>query len=191
MRYLTIYLLGVVTVTGACQPIKSTDINITLADPSPVIKTPEPIAKQELAATPSISKNQNESQIEMELVIGDITSGNETKPILAKPTSIAPQIVMSAPKNFNPTDIIGFEIPEIIRDLGHANFIRHEGLIEIWQYHFTSCVVDFFFYPITESVPKLIAKSWDMRSAMLEDSLDETSCLDEINIYHQDTLNNP
>ena len=29
--------------------------------------------------------------------------------------------------------------------------VRKEGMIEVWQYRFGSCVVDFFFYPVDES----------------------------------------
>ena len=72
------------------------------------------------------------------------------------------------PKTFDPTKIIGFATPTLIHNLGKANMVRKEGPIEVWQYQFRSCVVDFFFYPIVKGSSKLILKTWDMRTRSWE-----------------------
>ncbi len=190
MRYLSAYLLGVVVVTAACQPHAPADMSLELAGLEDVMKAAGPAATRELTAKASNSKNQDDDQTDMELAIIDITSVSKANPLPAKSASVAPQIVVVASKNFNPTSIIGFEISALVRDLGHATIIRQEGQIEIWQYQFASCVIDFFFYPFNESTSKLLAKSWDMRSAMMGNSLDRTACLAEVNIYHQNVLTN-
>ena len=207
MRYLTICLLGFATLTSACQPITPSSMNITSADP----KATKPASTQALAKTisnnnsqdksetkieltvkptktPPIIDSQDGSQTETKLAVGDIPSSNDANTISKSPESVVPQIVPIALKAFNPKDIIGFTIPVLIQDLGHAKITRQEGPAEIWQYHFKNCVVDFFFYSNNESASKLTAKSWDIRSAVIGRNFDRAACLDEINIHHQDVL---
>ena len=207
MRYLTICLLGFASLLTACQPITPSNMSITLADP----KATKPTSTQARVKTISINNNQDKiqtkieltveptkippisdsqdgSQTETKLAVGDIPSINNANTISKSPESVVPQMALIAPKAFNPRDIIGFTIPVLIRDLGHAKITRQEGPVEIWQYHFKNCVVDFFFYSINESAPKLTAKSWDIRSAMIGKNFDRAACLDEMNIHHQDFL---
>ena len=207
MRYLTICLLGSAALTSACQPIAPSSMSVTLADPKAAKPTStQPLVKAvsinnsqdksqtrikltvEPTKTPPISDSQDGSQTETKLAVGDIPSSNNANTISKSPESVVPQIVLIAPKAFNPEDTIGSTIPALIRDLGHAKITRREGPAEIWQYHFKNCVVDFFFYSINESAPKLTAKSWDIRSAMIGSNFDRAACLDEINIHHQDVL---
>ena len=207
MHYLTICLLGFATLTAACQPITPSSMNITLADPKEV----KPTSTKALAKTisinnsqdksqtkieltveptkiPQIGDSQDGSQTEIQLAVGDIPLSNHANTISKSPESVAPQMVLIAPKIFNPKDIVDWTIPMLIHDLGHATVIRQEGPVEIRQYHFKNCVVDFFFYSVNEFAPKLTAKSWDMRSAMIGSNLDRAACLAEMNIYHQDVL---
>ena len=91
---------------------------------------------------------------------------------------------MARPKTFDPSKIIGFATPILVHNLGKANMVRKEGSIEVWQYQVGSCVVDFFFYPVDEGASQLILKTWDMRSTIMGDRLDRSSCRDEMNHYH-------
>jgi hypothetical protein len=72
-----------------------------------------------------------------------------------------------------------------MRDLGIATIIRKEGPIEIWQYHFAECVVDFFFYPASQGSSQLIIKNWDMRSAVIGSRINEGKCLAAMDRHHQ------
>ena len=207
MRYLTICLLGFATLTAACQPIRPSSMSITLADPKGVKPTStQALAKTisinnsqdksqtkieltvEPTKTPSISDSQDGSQTEIKLAVSDIPSSNHANIISKTPESAVPKMVLIAPKVFNPKDIMDSTIPMLIQALGHATITRQEGPVEIWQYHFKNCVVDFFFYSINEFAPKLTAKSWNMRSAMIGSNLDRAVCLAEMYIYHQDVL---
>ncbi|MDC1381948.1 hypothetical protein N8500_00515 [Candidatus Puniceispirillum sp.] len=207
MRYVTICLLGFATLTAACQPITPSSMSITLADP----KGMKPTSTQALAKTISINNSQNKSQTKIELIVeptkkspisdsqdgsqteiklavGEISSSKNANSISKNLESVVPQMVLIEPKVFNPKDVMDLTIPLLIQDLGKATITRQEGPVEIWQYHFKNCVVDFFFYSTNEFAPKLTARSWDMRSAMIGSNLDRAACLAEMNIYHQDVL---
>ena len=90
----------------------------------------------------------------------------------------------------DPTKIIGFATPILVHNLGSANMVRKEGSIEVWQYRFGSCVVDFFFYPVDEGASQLILKTWDMRSTIMGSRLDRSRCRDEMNLYHHKLSSN-
>ena len=96
--------------------------------------------------------DQNNNQTEIDLAIGTVTKSSETQTNSAQTSSdITPKDV-AMPKTFDPTKIIGFATPILVHNLGSANMVRKEGSIEVWQYQFGSCVVDFFFYPVDEGV---------------------------------------
>ena len=209
MRYLTICLLGFAALTTACQPLTLSNMNSTLADPKAAKRTStQALAKTisnnnsqdknqtkteltvEPTNTPSTSDSQDLSQTKTKLAVGDVRSSNDANTISKNPENFVSPMVFVAPQIFSPDDIIGFAIPVLIQDLGHATIIRQEGPVEIWQYHFKNCVVDFFFYLINESAPKLTAKNWNMRGTIIDSNLDRAACLAEINIYHQHVLAN-
>ena len=190
MRYSTIYLLGVAVITSACKPLTPSDLNITPEGSDAIIKAVMPASNQEPMTITSISNKQDNSPTEIELSVNEIKSSGKTNIVSVSPAPIMPQLVIAASKVFNPTEIIGFETQLLIRDLGHATIIRQEGPVEIWQYQFTHCVIDFFFYPINKSAAELIAKSWDMRSSTISSSLDKAACRTEMNIYHRGVLTN-
>ena len=81
--------------------------------------------------------------------------------------------------------MIGSTSTIILRDLGIATIIRQEGPIEIWQYRFAACVVDFFFYPTSQGSSQLIIKDWDMRSAVIGGRVNEGKCLSAMDQHHQ------
>ena len=184
----------------ACQPV--TSIPIKTKSPSPNLKINEAAPIPNASMAPSVPQeppvpsvpaetlssdpvDQNNNQTEIDLVISDVTKNIETQANSAKSSpKITPKAV-AIPKTFDPTKIINFGTPILVHNLGMANMVRKEGSIEIWQYQFGSCVVDFFFYPISEGSSQLILKSWDMRSAIMGNSLDRGSCHDEMNLYHQ------
>ena len=86
---------------------------------------------------------------------------------------------------FRPKAMIGSASIILVRDLGIANMIRQEGSIEIWQYCFADCVVDFFFYPASQRSSQLVIKDWDMRSAVIGGRVNEGKCLAAMDQQHQ------
>ena len=202
MRNCPLSLLSCAALLMACQPVTPTPIKIQSPSPNMEINDAAPILPASIAPPVSqvppvpaetLSSNpvyQNSNQTEIDLAIGAVTKSSETQTNSEQASSdITPKDV-ARPKTFDPTKIIGFATPILIHNLGSANMVRKEGPIEVWQYRFVSCVVDFFLYPIDEGSSQLILKSWDMRSIILGSHLDQDSCRNEINLYHQKFLSN-
>jgi hypothetical protein len=186
MRLLHFYLLGFAALFTACQPVTPTTVNTE--------------------ATPKITVTTN-GQTEIDLVVSTVTKATDseastgtgsgpstndtteetvitaippTPPV--QPTQVQPEPVQPT---FRPKAMIGSTSIILIRDLGIANMIRQEGPIEIWQYRFAQCVVDFFFYPASQGSSQLIIKDWDMRSAVIGGRVNEGKCLSAMDQHHQ------
>ena len=82
-------------------------------------------------------------------------------------------VMTAAPQNVNPQIFLGQSPDQLKNSLGVPSILRTEGNVEIWQYQFSDCVVDFFFY---ETAGKLAATHVDMRSAFLGGQLDQAAC---------------
>lgn len=183
MRHLHFYLFGFAALVAACQPVTPTIVNSK--------------------ATPAITIAA-EGQTDIDLVVSTVTktadgaagSGSGTKAgsgtsdrseetaIAAVPATPPVQPTPVQPP-FRPKAMIGSASIILLRDLGIANMVRQEGSIEIWQYRFAECVVDFFFYPASQGSSQLIIKDWDMRSAVIGGRVNEGKCLAAMDQQHQ------
>jgi hypothetical protein len=183
MRHSHFYLFGFAALVAACQPVTPTTVNskaaptITIAPEdqteidlvvSTVTKTADNEVGTESGSEPSSGSNNS---IE-DAVIATIPA---TPPI--QPTPVPPP--------FRPNTMIGSASIILLRDLGIANMVRQEGPIEIWQYRFAECVVDFFFYPTSQGSSQLVIKDWDMRSAVIGGRVNESKCLAAMDRNHQ------
>jgi hypothetical protein len=183
MRHSHFYLFGFAALVAACQPVTPTTVNskaaptITIAPEdqteinlvvSTVTKTADNEVGTESGSEPSSGSNNS---IE-DTVIAAIPA---TPPI--QPTPVQPP--------FRPNTMIGSASIILLRDLGIANMVRQEGPIEIWQYRFAECVVDFFFYPTSQGSSQLVIKDWDMRSAVIGGRVNESKCLTAMDRNHQ------
>ena len=206
MRNYPLSLLSCAALLMACQPV--TPIPVKTKSPSPNLKIKEaapiqnaslsppappapqvpPVASMPVETLSSDLSNQNDNQTEIDLAISTVTKSNETQTnsVQASPDTTSKPVTMT--KTFDPTQIIGFATPILVHNLGKANMVRKEGPIEVWQYQFGSCVVDFFFYPTGKGSSQLILKTWDMRGTIMGDPLDRTRCHDQMNLYHQKIL---
>ena len=191
MRHLHFYLLGFAVLVAACQPVTPTTVNTT--------------------AAPTITVAAN-GQTEIDLVVSTVTktadsgassvtdyttgtdsgtdsglgTNNSTEETAVAAIPAAPQVQPTPVQPpFRPKAMIGSASIILIRDLGIANMIRQEGPIEIWQYRFAKCVVDFFFYPASQGSSQLIIKDWDMRSAVIGGRVNEGKCLAAMDRHHQ------
>jgi hypothetical protein len=178
MRHLHFYLFGFTALGTACQQVTPTIVNSK--------------------ATPAITVAA-EDQIEIDLVVSTITnaadndtgtdSGSDsgfgtndsTEETVIAATPAAPPVQPP----FRPKAMIGSASIILLRDLGIARMIRQEGPIEIWQYRFAACVVDFFFYPASQGSSQLIIKDWDMRSAVIGGRVNKGKCLAAMDRHHQ------
>ena len=205
MRNYLLSLLSCAALLMACQPV--TPIPVKTKSPSPNLKIKEaapippasiappvpqvpPVASMPAKTLSLDPSNQNDNQTEIDLATSTVTKSKETQTNSAQASPANTPKAVTMPKTFDPTKIIGFAAPIIVHNLGKANMVRKEGPIEVWQYQFGSCVVDFFFYPIGKGSSQLILKTWDMRSTIMGDRLDRGSCHDQMNLYHQKFLSN-
>ena len=176
MRHLHFYLFGFAALVAACQPVTPTTVNskaaptITVAPEgqtnidlvvSTVTKTADGAASSG-SGTEAGSGTNNSSE---ETAIAAISATPPVQPTPVQPVKVQPP--------FRPKAMIGSASIILLRDLGIANMIRQEGSIEIWQYRFAECVVDFFFYPASQGSSQLIIKDWDMRSAVIGGRVNE------------------
>ena len=190
MRHLHFYLFGFAALVAACQPVTPTTVNskaaptITVApegqtDIDLVVSTVTRTADGAAGAVNNAVTNAGSGT-------DDNTKDTEIAAIPARPPVQPPpdQPVKVQPP-FRPKAMIGSASIILVRDLGIANMIRQEGSIEIWQYRFAECVVDFFFYPASQGSSQLIIKDWDMRSAVIGGRVNEGKCLAAMDQQHQ------
>ncbi len=194
MRHLYFYLFGFAALVAACQPVTQKTFNsqaaptITIApegqtDIDLVVSTVTKAADNE-AGTDSGSGTNDSTE---DTVIAAIPAAPPVQPTPVQPTPVQPTPVQPTPVQppFRPKAMIGSASMILVHDLGIANMIRQEGQIEIWQYRFAECVVDFFFYPASQGSSQLIIKDWDMRSAVIGGRVNEGKCLAAMDRHHQ------
>ena len=186
MRLLHFYLLGFAALFTACQPVTPTTVN-TEATPKITVTTN---GQTEIDLVVSTVTKATDSEASTGTGSGPSTNDTTEETVIAaipptppvQPTQVQPEPVQPT---FRPKAMIGSTSIILIRDLGIANMIRQEGPIEIWQYRFAQCVVDFFFYPASQGSSQLIIKDWDMRSAMIGSRVNEGKCLAAMDQHHQ------
>ena len=109
------------------------------------------------------------------------TSNNDIKaeaielrvPVSAPTPKPDVSVMTAAPKDLDPELFLGQSTVQLKNSLGAPSILRTEGNVEIWQYHLSDCVVDFFFYDTTGG---LAATHTDMRSPFLGGQLDQAAC---------------
>ena len=186
MRLLHFYLLGFAALFTACQPVTPTTVN-TEATPKITVTTN---GQTEIDLVVSTVTKATDSEASTGTGSGPSTNDTTEETVIAaipptppvQPTQVQPEPVQPT---FRPKAMIGSASIILIRGLGIANMIRQEGPIEIWQYRFAACVVDFFFYPASQGSSQLIIKDWDMRSAMIGGRVNEGKCLAAMDRHHQ------
>jgi len=188
MRHLHFYLFGFTAFVTACQPVTPTIVNskatpaITVAaeaqtDIYLVVSTVTKTADSAAGSGSGTEAGSGASDRSEETAIAAIPTTPPVQPTPVQPVRVQPP--------FRPKAMIGLASIILLRDLGIANIIRQEGPIEIWQYRFAECVVDFFFYPASQGSSQLIIKNWDMRSAVIGGRVNEGKCLAAMDQQHQ------
>ena len=183
MRHSHFYLFGFAALVAACQPVTPTTVNSKAAPTITIV--PEGQTEIDLVVSTVTKTVDNEvgteSSSESSSGSNNSTEGTviatipETPPI--QPTPVQPP--------FRPNAMIGSAPTILLRDLGIANMVRQEGPIEIWQYRFAECVVDFFFYPTSQGSSQLVIEEWDMRSAVIGGRVNEGKCIAAMDRNHQ------
>jgi len=188
MRHLHFYLFGFAALVAACQPVTPTTVNskaaptITVAlegqtDIDLVVSTVTKTADGAAGSGSGTEAGSGTNNSSEETAIAAIPATPPVQPTPIQPVKVQPP--------FRPKAMIGSASIILVRDLGIATMIRQEGPIEIWQYRFAACVVDFFFYPVRQGSSQLIIKDWDMRSAVIGGRVNEGKCLAAMDQHHQ------
>ena len=193
MRHLYFYLFGFAALVAACQPVTQKTVN-SQAAPTITI-APEGQTDIDLVVSTVTKAADNEAGTDAGLgtdsikdtEIAAIPATPPVQPTPVQPTPVQPTPVQPRPVQppFRPNAMIGSASIILLRDLGIANMIRQEGPIEIWQYRFAECVVDFFFYPASQGSSQLVIKDWDMRSAVIGGRVNEGKCLAAMDRHHK------
>ena len=193
MRHLYFYLFWFAALVAACQPVAQKTVN-TQAAPTITI-APEGQTDIDLVVSTVTKAADNEAGTDAGLgtdsikdtEIAAIPATPPVQPTPVQPTPVQPTPVQPRPVQppFRPNAMIGSASIILLRDLGIANIIRQEGPIEIWQYRFAECVVDFFFYPASQGSSQLVIKDWDMRSAVIGGRVNEGKCLAAMDRHHK------
>ena len=194
MRHLYFYLFGFAALVAACQPVTQKTVNsqaaptITIApegqtDIDLVVSTVTKAADNEAGTDAGLGTDNSIKDTE----IAAIPATPPVQPTPVQPTPVQPTPVQPTPVQppFRPKAMIGSASMILVHDLGIANMIRQEGQIEIWQYRFAECVVDFFFYPASQGSSQLVIKDWDMRSAVIGGRVNEGKCLAAMDRHHK------
>jgi hypothetical protein len=172
MRHLHFYLFGFAALVAACQPVTPTTVNSK--------------------AAPTITVAP-EGQTDIDLVVSTVTktadgaagTGSGTNDSAEETVIVAIPVAPPVQPPFRPKAMIGSASIILLHELGIATMIRQEGPIEIWQYRFAACVIDFFLYPASQGSSQLIIKDWDMRSAVIGSQINEGKCLAAMDRHHQ------
>ena len=190
MRHLNFYLFGFAVLVAACQPLTPTTVNSKAT--SAITLAPRGQTEIDLVVSAVTKAADNEtdsgtvSETDSSSSINNSTEEKVIAAISVKPP-VQPAQVQAEPIQppFRPKAMIGSASIILVRDLGIATMIRQEGPIEVWQYRFAACVVDFFFYPASQASSKLIIKDWDMRSLVIGGKVNEGKCLAAMDRHHQ------
>ena len=188
MRHLHFYLFGFAALVAACQPVTPTTVNskaaptITVAPESQtdidrVVSTVTKTADGAAGSGSGTEAGSGANNSSEKTAIDAIPATPPVQPTPVQPVKVQPP--------FRPKAMIGSASIILVRDLGIATMIRQEGPIEIWQYRFAACVVDFFFYPVSQGSSQLIIKDWDMRSAVIGGRVNEGKCIAAMDQHHQ------
>jgi len=193
MRRLHFNLVGFAALVVACQPV------------APPVVTTSSLQAEDMAitgstiATDAAGMKKPTIKITSASTLADATAeqtsseptGNETTDaqsaidLAVSSITVAPAKATPIRPSFQPENMVGSVAPSLLKGLGDATMIRQEGAVEIWQYRFASCVVDFFFYPTSDGTMQKIIKGWDMRAAVIGDRLNKPQCLTAMDRLHQ------
>ena len=183
MRHSHFYLFGFAALVAACQPVTPTTVN-SKAAPTITI-APEDQTEIDLVVSTVTKTADNEVGTESGSEPSSGSNNSIEDTVIAAIPATPPIQPTPVPPPFRPNTMIGSASIILLRDLGIANMVRQEGPIEIWQYRFAECVVDFFFYPTSQGSSQLVIKDWDMRSAVIGGRVNESKCLAAMDRNHQ------
>ncbi len=79
---------------------------------------------------------------------------------------------------FNLDNFINWDEEKLIKTLGKSHFVKEEGKLKNFQYHFKECFVDVF---LLKKSGVYLVNYIEMRPTKLDGNINNNSCLKEIN----------
>ena len=119
-----------------------------------------------------------------EMVSIDLPKPTEMVPIdLPKPTKTVQKVALQKKvkkpntDKFNLDKFINWNEEKIIKTLGSSHFIKEEGRLKNYQYHFKECFIDIFLLKKNELY---LVNYVEMRPTKLNGTINNKACLEEI-----------
>ena len=128
------------------------------------------LSRKKLSQTAEIGKI-SDSKANDSSAISDVKSEVVEQ---TQPTIISEPVLPTPPRELDPALFLGKTNNNIAEKLGIPTIVRNEGVIEVWQYRLSTCVVDFYLFPDAKTQ---VARHTDMRSKFLNGVIDRDACM--------------
>ena len=137
----------------------------------------------------NINKSSNEKlldkkDIKSKFTVKKSTENSEMVPInLPKQTEIVQKVALQKQvkipidNNFSLTKFLNWNEAKIIKTLGSSHFIKEEGKLKNYQYHFKECFIDIFLLKKNQIYS---VNYVEMRPTKLNGTVNIKACLEEI-----------
>ena len=133
----------------------------------------------------SNGKLLDKENINLELTVKKSTENKKMVPIdLPKPTETVQKVTLQKKvkkpnaEKFSLDKFINWNEEKIIKKLGSSHFIKEEGRLKNYQYHFKECFIDIFLLKKNELY---LVNYVEMRPTKLNGTINTKACLKEIN----------
>ena len=178
-----------VTPTGSDQTTNSeiaVDTTLTIAIPAERKEAMQPPADQKSSNDDAPNNGAHATNTADKIDEGfDIAAGSLTPPPAPPEATqeISEPEPAPPPAEFEPESIVGLSADQLESRFGTADLLRREGTAEVWQYRLSACVVDYFVYPDSGGIRKIVA--WDWRAPVLSAEIDALKCRQDLAIRDQ------
>ena len=132
----------------------------------------------------SNEKLLDKENINLKLTVKKSTENREMVPIdLPKPTETVQKVALQKKvkkpnaEKFSLDKFINWNEEKIIKKLGSSHFIKEEGRLKNYQYHFKECFIDIFLLKKNELY---LVNYVEMRPTKLNGTVNIKACLEEI-----------
>lgn len=169
---------GLSLLVAGCQPVQDAPLDLR----APVAPETAPdlnaYAEETLPALPDDTAAETPAvelaQVTIPPQPEEVTPPEPEQPVEPAP---APVPVPTPPAQLEPATLVGGASDQLLLRLGEPDYLRKEGQVEIWQYRFQSCVVNFI---MLEGDGGPMITSWIGRHRQLGLAYDHDTCIREL-----------
>jgi len=174
---------------AGCQPVQNTPLE--LRAPVAPEETPD-LSEYEVETLPDLSQSEITAETGEStdtaspvVIMADNPEALETSSeiTLAQVITPAPEPAqppqLAPPPQLEPATLVGISPDQLHQQLGTPDYIREEGLTEIWQYRLERCVVNFILADADKGEGKRITE-WIGRHRILGLTYDHDACISDL-----------